>query len=567
MLLLGRAYSLLYQQDSVLAGVFSITPSLQEHIPMVALHILIKILHSQQNNGSWGGGNCEVTAYAILALGWLSELPFIRAIRPENYGIAAAMARGKTYLHSQRNDWRIGSYVWVEKVSYASNMLSEAYCIAAALIPLPTMERQGESRLQATIGLPDKMIQRMRETGSLLTRTSVMANIDPLLLYAAETQACYALGALQKQPVEIFPRAAKGKDKYLSMVPLAFTACAAAQGSFVELPILNEMMVLSILNFRADEYMEGVVEKHFVGNLDAVRDIVSEVLKDVAASTEAQGQATHRPEEGQAKTQQHHSDKTTRVTSDHSHSVESIRNVMTRFARHVLLHKAVIASPASHQQRLAYELKTFLLAHIDHAEDNHRFYQQDRAEVPCHGHSQIDKNGYATAGSDTEQSVHTYQNPGRTFYQWVGSTSADHTSCPFSFAFFSCLVHTFGQKTPAVFDSSARISYLAEDLCRHLASLCRMYNDAGSLKRDVQELNLNSANFPEFTLGSAKRIKEELLWIAEYERRGIDNAFSALEHELGDAASGVLSALRLFVNVTDIYGQVYILSDIGTRTR
>jgi hypothetical protein len=132
-----------------------------------------------------------------------------------------------------------------------------------------------------------------------------------------------------------------------------------------------------------------------------------------------------------------------------------------------------------------------------------------------------------------------------------------------------------------------------------------MYNDAGSAARDADERALNSLNFPEFASSSSsssssaaapkKRThsghiketatndetkngtdktkkdegvrdpKEELLWLAGYERRGLEMAVGMLEEELkGDER--LVGALRLFVRVTDLYGQIYVLRDVGTRT-
>lgn len=42
-------------------------------------------------------------------------------------------------------------------------------------------------------------------------------------------------------------------------------------------------------------------------------------------------------------------------------------------------------------------------------------------------------------------------------------------------------------------------------------------------------------------------------------------AMGLLEDEL--AQGKMVGALRLFIDVTDLYGQVYLLKDIGTRTR
>ena len=98
-----------------------------------------------------------------------------------------------------------------------------------------------------------------------------------------------------------------------------------------------------------------------------------------------------------------------------------------------------------------------------------------------------------------------------------------------------------------------------------------MYNDYGSIGRDKAEGNLNSVNFPEFHVsgnrsvgGNAeeveKNVKEELMWVAEYERRGLERAMGEMEGLVGDAD---MEKVRLFVDVTDLYGQIYVVRDIG----
>ncbi|KAK8002567.1 hypothetical protein PG989_002286 [Apiospora arundinis] len=130
-----------------------------------------------------------------------------------------------------------------------------------------------------------------------------------------------------------------------------------------------------------------------------------------------------------------------------------------------------------------------------------------------------------------------------------------------------------------------------------------MYNDHGSLVRDAEECNLNSINFAESSSfasygggeevvieekgakaaelvveeeeeerklkpsSSSSSAKSELLWIAEYERRGLDAAKSLLASELGGAQSHLMRAFRMFVDVTDLYGQLYVLMDVGARTQ
>jgi hypothetical protein len=97
------------------------------------------------------------------------------------------------------------------------------------------------------------------------------------------------------------------------------------------------------------------------------------------------------------------------------------------------------------------------------------------------------------------------------------------------------------------------------------------------VKRDAKEDNLNSINFPEFqSVSKAKRkahfmadeevAKSELLWIADYERRGLEASLAALEEEVGSQDPEIIDSIKLFINVTDLYGQIYVLKDIGTST-
>lgn len=45
-------------------------------------------------------------------------------------------------------------------------------------------------------------------------------------------------------------------------------------------------MVLSILNFHVDEYMEGVVERHFKEDLDPIRHLVGQLFTEFRPDTQ-----------------------------------------------------------------------------------------------------------------------------------------------------------------------------------------------------------------------------------------------------------------------------------------
>lgn len=94
--------------------------------------------------------------------------------------------------------------------------------------------------------------------------------------------------------------------------------------------------------------------------------------------------------------------------------------------------------------------------------------------------------------------------------------------------------------------------------------MCRQYNDYGSLQRDRDDKNLNSVNFPEFVGEGDRVLKDELFAIAEYERKGLGMAMERLRELTLKSREGtrLMDAIGLFVDVTDVYGQIYVLRDI-----
>jgi len=217
----------------------------------------------------------------------------------------------------------------------------------------------------------------------------------------------------------------------------------------------------------------------------------------------------------------------------HADLLDAAEEVLRKFIAHILQHPTVLKSHPKLQSWLKYELKIFLLGHITQMED-------------C-----------------AKLSSSTYL-PSTTYHNWVRNTGANHTSCPYSFVFYLCLI-----SKPQEDFGGVRQFYFLEETCRHLSIMCRQYNDFGSVSRDRDERNLNSINFPEFETGTGEdsgvveeRKKKELLQIAEYERRCLDTALGELEQCL---APGLLRKIKLIVNVTDLYGQIYVARDIGVR--
>lgn len=617
-MLISQSFASLFDtmttNPSLKASIFQLAPELQEQIPTTSLHVLTKVLGSQGLDGSWANGIAEVTAYGILTLSWLSHLPWIQQLgrmHGVNF-IIASIENGKAFLKAHKQAWKKGQYLWIEKVTYASPVLCEAYCLAAAVVPVPdftgsTVDANGQfvKRTNDSLFVSEGLLKSVLKAGQLISLTPLFRDRAPQLLRVAEMQACYALGFLwqKRQELGIFPSTG-GDEKYMTFIPLTWTASNAlrvqATGGHshghsggLSNYVLQEMMILSMLNYQVDVYMETAVERDFLGfyegsrgSLDAVREVINQIFEEFDPSGRRRsiwGEADHTPT-----------------------NLKMIRSTLSRYVTYILLHPAVIGAPASVQARLAKEVQTFLLAHVQHAADNIQFSASsqlpsiladreeetglpspisepsDPSSPPPSKRRRLSSSTSPSLQAQKETKIFT-PTDSRTFYSWVRTTSADHTSCPFSFTFYSCLLshspgkHGNGNKAENLFNKDARTSYVAEGMVRSLASLCRMYNDYGSIARDHDEGNLNSVNFKEFHLASSteaqdigkaglgnegeeKKVKEELMWVAEYERRGLERAMGELEVLVGDKE---MEKVRLFVDVTDLYGQIYVVRDIG----
>lgn len=612
MMLLSQALEHLYSVNNttLLKKVSSECPILfNEHIPFASIQVLITILSSQEEGGSWED-TCELTAYAILALSSLAHLPWLRDDL-DLYGIESSIIRAKAYLEaSGQSEWAKGKHIWIEKVTYASPLLSEVYCQAAMHTSLPQQQYGDPAIRYPSQVLPHpKVLAAMRKAGRLMAHTPLLgpSQLEPSLLRAAELQATYALRDLERHKYDVFPAPPckngengnersngdtdKGaKDKYLIFVPLTWTACGALYGGKAASPrVLYEMINFSMLVYQADEYMEGVVEQDLSTQLERVRDLVKRVVRGEQASPLLPlGREEDDP-------QRENVVKRRKITSENepTSALVDAEMVLHKFVSHVLRHPSVMGSPEHLQERLTGELEAFLLAHLQQAEDNkglralrpengHRNGPQPGGTGPKSRGSAHERSGPVNGKSTTPRHNEGTNPPrvGRTFYSWVRSTSSEHTSCPCAFVFFNCLV---GSRTPQaspfdLYGYSAKTAYVAEDLCRHLATMCRMYNDYASVSRDRTEGNLNSLDFADFHHGGERcgldadveANKAQLMWIAEYERRGMEAAMTRLEEEIGGEnrlGREILDPVRLFISVTDLYGEIYVIKDLTNRVK
>jgi hypothetical protein len=573
-------------------------------IPRTLLGILAQTMSSQNSDGSWES-KLELTAYAVLTLAALFSLPWFDFLKFE--GIAC-MLRGKAYLEENRLQWRVAERLWVEKTVYGSPNLSQAYCLAASKVGVPPSL---VSKKICDI-FPSTTKKKITKLEDFFSQVPAFSSCPTWKLQLSLLQCAIYTTALKDHRYDVFPpTGSSSNEKYQDYIPFTWIGCKDVLSAPVIPRTLWDMMLVSMFNFQVDAFMETVVRKCYNGRLDELKAMISSLFDDHLkqeatcngddnqsatlptsqtngkrlATTDSlnrkelngtQDSVTRAPHNSttngnglmNGKAEPNGSSQpdrdggtnvgcttnghgATNVTDTHDLSKrfkdrgETVKPILTRFINFSMQHPKVLASPAPIRRWLAHELLAFLLAHVTHMEDCDGLA---RASV-AHGHI-------------------TWTKPRTTFFNWVRTTSADHTSCPYSFVFYLCLV---GEGRGSLSFNMQQL-YALEDACRHLAAMCRQYNDLGSVLRDKEERNLNSINFPEFVVDDKDtaateeelvgRKKRDLLAVAEYERRCLDRVLGELELIMD---CKTMEKLRLLVQVTDLYGQIYVVSDIGIR--
>ena len=545
-----------------------------DRIPVVLLEILVRTLESQNSNGSWGTkDSCEVTAYAVLTVASVSSFPALSSLGPQ---ITSAITAGRKFLSLSTEKWNQPDHLWIEKVNYGSAVLSQTYCLAA--MNISTSPYTWGQNVSGLAPIPMKAVAKFSQ---FFSRLPLFSNGPEWKLRSSLIEGYMFLPQLKRVRLDIFPRTEMAEDKYLEYIPFTWTASNIMGGHQMRADLLWEMMIISMLNYQADEYMEAVVGHHFEHDLEPIKQMIRALCKDPKDEPipfPSTNKKRPHPDDDDASSEpatnpnnNHIMTTTPPDTDTEGPNISEIRKVLGRFTTYVLTHPATLSASLHDQRLLRHELSTFLLAHLTHVEDNTRFGRQNPSSVT-----------HTTPFLSPSSS---------TYYDWVRTTSADHTSCPYSFVLYGCLVAANGKGRDAW--RGVREKYVARDLCRHLAAMCRMYNDFGSVGRDREEENLNSVNFLEFhpeglvggggVVGECKgvrdddganhgvdgemeeeRIKKDLFFVAEYEREGLKLAVGKVE---GMVAEATRRAWRLFVDVTDLYGQVYVARDIASRMK
>lgn len=529
-----------------LAGVLG--QDLQHRVAITLFQACLRPLLDQAADGSWGR-SIEATAYAVLILCEARNISFFdRLAEPVNQ----AIRRGIAFADSMGGDDARPNYIWIEKVSYASPVLTKSYLLAARWAAR-SASSSGGSVGRSLWTPPLDMDNHVQ----LFHQAELFASLPKWELYASMVEAALFTPMLRAHRLDVFPRSGVEEDKYLDVIPLFLTAANNRTRTYASTLFLYDMCFIAMLNFQLDEFIEATASILYRDHMDDLRQIIHDLLDDKICVDKDQTPAGMEADLGiNGQEDMCRSDVSSDMPGNKSPEYKAVFSTLAAFLEHVLQHPSIQSAGAWDRRLLARELRTYLLAHVQQAVDS----------IP---------------GMATRVSTST-----RTFFDWVRTTAADHISCPYAFRFVAC--HLSATLTPRIAGggcggdcfSSVGEKYLAAAVCRHLATMCRMHNDFGSAERDRDEGNLNSLDFPEFKDGPAVEVQQDaLLRLAEFERDSYLDALRRLKNEVnhihvtlggGDAETVRLAQRRMaiyefFTQQVDSYGQIYVIRDISAR--
>jgi hypothetical protein len=521
----------LIKRSSIVADAFD--KETKSRIFVTLFQACFRTLLDQQDNGSWYD-SIEQTAYGTLILsearrhGWFKEGELQKHL-------ATSMESAMNFLSASETHDGCPDLIWIEKVTYGSTFLTEIYRLAA----LKSATTSTSSDDSATDNSAEDHAKMLSYVG-LFQKAPLFSETPKWQVHASYLEATLFQPMLRSRRLRTFSRTDMAEDKYFDIIPFTWTSCNNRRKTLASTSFIFEMMIISFLNYQADEFMESVAGPLFQEDTRELRKIVDEVvlasqtvvkeIHDEAVDMSIPLGIDNRPDSPATEVKSH----------------------LGKFVKQVLLHPWVLNASKRDRQVLATELRVFLQAHITQHEDNKILRLQN-----------------------SKGQIH---DPTDTFYQWVHTTSADHTSCPYSFAFVCCLVSASLRDGDMCFPTATQ-HYSANSLCRHLSTMCRMYNDYGSIRRDAAEGNLNSIDFPELGFGGcdAAMRKQNLYKLAQLERTLLEESFKFLEAEVNiqTADNSVSSAserrklaiFRMFTEVTDLYGQIYVIKDIASSMK
>lgn len=275
---------------------------------------------------------------------------------------------GQQFMNQCQTEWTMPAYVWVEKVTYGSARLFEAYCLAA-------MKASGTSytwsdRVETLVDVPEKPLSRLLQLFSTLEH---FQSEPQWKMVASALEGYKFLSQLKSAGSNILLEQTGAKNEYLAYIPFTWILINNHHRLFLSANLLWDMMVLTVGNFRVDEYMESAVAKLSDASLEPVKAMIHHLCSAQIEATvnghgtngnDAQSYATDGSTAGSTAGAQENNTVPT---------LASVRAVLNHYTQAMLNYPRIISASKFDRSNFRNALYTFLSSHITQIADNSSF--------------------------------------------------------------------------------------------------------------------------------------------------------------------------------------------------
>lgn len=211
--------------------------------------------------------------------------------------------------------------------------------------------------------------QAVEKFDGFFGRLPLFSDSDDRLIKHSLVEGYMFLPQLKQIRLDVFPRKGMAKDKYLEYIPFTWTGCNNLNRNSLSNRVIWDMMIISMLNYQADEYMEDVVAQLQEPELGAVEKMICRLCGVSSQKQAMNGCHTQGSTQSQDFELQDNGKDEVILTPERNGDtpnspLSKIETCLSRFINHVLEHPASPSAPSAIRSLLAFELSKFLLAHL-----------------------------------------------------------------------------------------------------------------------------------------------------------------------------------------------------------
>lgn len=315
---------------------------IRDKVVISLFQALIRILQTQNADGSWERGGCEVTAYATISLTKLLSLSSAPRVKAQ---IAQAIEGGRSFLSRNFTASAGPDLVWKGKISSGSRIMYQAYVLAA--LNAPIRKQHTRFTIESHFEIP---LAKMTIQTKYYARQAWFVGVPEWLVQACWIETHLVLPQIRTVRYAVFPSGSLVDDRYFESIPFAWIVANNLDSRFIGAEFVHQMIILIVLGRQLENYMDKVVNETFAGCLFEVEDIVYNIFQELAIEDKDRCFCDS------------NTNGTTRSST--ATTISDVRSVLYRFISHVLNHPYVLMASSQDQAQLRSELFSFLICRV-----------------------------------------------------------------------------------------------------------------------------------------------------------------------------------------------------------